>query len=406
MTTLSTSDIPALSRLQQRALIVGVIALIAGAVGAVTNIDQFFMSWLIGFLFCLSLSLGCLGLLMLQHLSGGQWGMVGRRVFEAGSRLLPVVALLFVPLLFGMPKIFVWARPEAVAGSHILQMKAPYLNVSFFVVRAVIYFLFWMLLVVLLNRWSAAQDHGEGVTKRDSVRYRKVSAPGLLFLVITVTFASIDWVMSLEPEWFSTIFGLLWIAGYGLTGIAFTIVVLAAIHRENPVGSLLTPRHFHDLGKLLLAFTMLWAYLSFSQFLIIWSGNLPEEIPWYVERIRGAWGAIAIALVVFHFFVPFGLLLSADLKKRSSMLQKLAVFILVMRLIDLIWYVSPSFRHMAPERAGVAHSLIPMHWMDFAIPVGLTGLWVFLFVRQLRSRALFPMNDPYLKEAFASHDAH
>jgi hypothetical protein len=406
MQPLSTSDLPALGRLQQRALIVGAIALIAGAVGAATNIDQFFASWLIGFLFCLSLSLGCLGLLMLQHVSGGQWGMVGRRAFEAGSRLLPVVALLFVPLLFGMPKLFVWARPEAVASSHVLQMKAPYLNVSFFVVRAVVYFLFWMLLVVLLNRWSAAQDNGEGVTKLDSVRYRKVSAPGLLFLVITVTFASIDWVMSLEPEWFSTILGLLWIVGYGLTGLAFTIIVLEAIHRDNPAGSLVTPRHFHDFGKLLLAFVMLWAYLSFSQFLIIWAGNLPEEIPWYIERIRGSWGAIAIALVVFHFFVPFGLLLSADLKKKSNLLQKLAWFILVMRLVDLIWYVSPAFRHTTPEGAGAAPSLMPMHWMDIAIPIGLTAIWVFLFVRQLRTRPLFPLNDPYLKEAFAHHDAH
>ena len=405
MQTLSTSDVPSLGRLQQRALIVGVIGLMAGGIGAAMNLDQFFMSWLIGFLFCLSLSLGCLALLMLQHISGGQWGMVGRRVFEAGSRMLPIVALLFVPLLFGLPKVFVWAQPEAVAGSHVVQMKTAYLNVSFFVIRAVIYFLFWMLLVVLLNRWSAAQDNGEGVTKHDSVRYRKVSAPGLLFLVITVTFASVDWVMSLEPEWFSTIFGLLTIAGYGLTGIAFTIVVLAAIDRDRPAGSLLTPRHFHDFGKLLLAFTMLWAYLSFSQFLIIWSGNLPEEIPWYIARIRGSWGAVAILLVVGHFFLPFALLLSADIKKRSGLLAKVAIFILVMRLIDLIWYVAPAFRHMAPEGAGGTHSVIPMHWMDIAIPVGLTGLWVFLFVRQLRTRSLFPMNDPYLKEAFA-HDAH
>ena len=406
MQTLSTSDVPSLGRLQQRALIVGVIGLIAGGIGAAMNLDQFFMSWLIGFLFCLSLSLGCLALLMLQHISGGQWGMVGRRVFEAGSRMLPIVALLFVPLLFGLPKVFVWAQPEAVAGSHVVQMKTAYLNVSFFVIRAVIYFLFWMLLVVLLNRWSAAQDNGEGITKHDSVRYRKVSAPGLLFLVITVTFASVDWVMSLEPEWFSTIFGLLTIAGYGLTGIAFTIVVLAAIDRDRPAGSLLTPRHFHDFGKLLLAFTMLWAYLSFSQFLIIWSGNLPEEIPWYIARIRGSWGAVAILLVVGHFFLPFALLLSADIKKRSGLLAKVAIFILVMRLIDLIWYVAPAFRHMAPEGAGGTHSVIPMHWMDIAIPVGLTGLWVFLFVRQLRTRSLFPMNDPYLKEAFAHHDAH
>jgi hypothetical protein len=405
MQTLSTSDVPALGRLQQRALIVGIIALIAGAAGAAMNTDQFFMSWLIGFLFVLSLTLGCLGLLMLQHISGGQWGMVGRRIFEAGSRMLPVVALLFVPLLFGMPKVFLWARPEAVASSHILQDKAPYLNFTFFLIRAIVYFLFWLLCTVLLNRWSAEQDSGQAVNKVDSIRFRKVSAPGLLFLVITVTFASVDWVMSLEPEWFSTIFGLLTIAGYGLTGIAFTIIVLAAIDRDRPAASLLTPRHFHDLGKLLLAFTMLWAYLSFSQFLIIWSGNLPEEIPWYVERIRGSWGAVAILLVVGHFFLPFALLLSADLKKRSALLQKVAAFILVMRLVDLIWYVAPSFRHMVPEGAGT-HGLMPMHWMDIAIPVGLTAIWVFLFVRQLRTRSLFPLNDPYLKEAFAHHDAH
>jgi hypothetical protein len=405
MHTLSPSDVPALGRLQQRALIVGAIALIAGAVGAVTNLDQFFLSWLIGFLFCLSLTLGCLALLMLQHLSGGQWGMVGRRVFEAGSRMLPVVALLFVPLLFGLPKIFLWARPEAVSASHILQQKVAYLNFSFFVARAVIYFLFWLLCVTLLNKWSAQQDRGEAVSKADSVRFRKVSAPGLLFLVITVTFASVDWVMSLEPEWFSTIFGLLTIAGYGLTALAFATIVLAAIDRERPAGSLLAPRHFHDFGKLLLAFTMLWAYLSFSQFLIIWSGNLPEEIPWYIARIRGGWGVVAIALVVGHFFIPFTLLLSADLKKRSATLQKVAAWILAMRLIDLIWYVSPSFRHMAPEGAGTHAPLLPMHWMDIAIPVGLMGVWVFLFVRQLRSRPLFPVNDPYLKEAFA-HDAH
>jgi hypothetical protein len=406
MHTLSTSDVPALGRLQQRALIVGVIALLAGAAGAATNLDQFFLSWLIGFLFCLSLTLGCLALLMLQHLSGGQWGMVGRRIFEAGSRQLPVMALFFVPLLFGLPRLFLWARPEAVASNHILQMKAAYLNVPFFIGRAVFYFAFWMLCMLLLNKWSAQQDSGEAVSKVDSVRFRKVSAPGLLFLVITVTFASVDWVMSLEPEWFSTIFGLLTIAGYGLTGLAFTIVVLAAIDREHPAGSLLAPRHFHDFGKLLLAFTMLWAYLSFSQFLIIWSGNLPEEIPWYIARIRGSWGAVAIALIVGHFFIPFTLLLSADLKKRSGTLQKVAAFILVMRLVDLIWYVAPSFRHVAPETAEGVHAIVALHWMDIAIPVGLAGVWVFLFVRQLRARALFPLNDPYLKEAFANEAAH
>jgi hypothetical protein len=181
--------------------------------------------------------------------------------------------------------------------------------------------------------------------------------------------------------------------------------VLSAIDRDHPQGTLLTPRHFHDFGKLLLAFVMLWAYLSFSQFLIIWAGNLPEEIPWYIARIRGSWGAVAILLVVGHFFLPFGLLLSAGLKKRSATLAWVAVWVLVMRLVDLIWYVAPAFRHFSGEGEH-GPGLIPMHWMDIAIPVGLTALWFYLFFRQLGSRPLFPVNDPYLKETFAHEAAH
>ena len=404
MQTLPLTDVPALGRLQQRALVVGALGLLAAIVGAATDLDQFFRSWLIGFLFCLSLTLGSLGLLMLQHLSGGQWGLVGRRIFEAGSRTLPVVIVLFVPVLFGLKRIFLWADATRVQADHILQMKAPYLNPTFFVVRAVIYFAFWLLCVWLLNKWSADQDRGIGITKRDSVRFRKLSAPGLLLLVLTVTFASVDWIMSVDPHWFSTIFGLLTIAGYGLTALALTIVVLAMMAPALPHAHL-GARQFHDLGKLLLAFVMLWAYLSFSQFLIIWSGNLPEEIPWYVQRIRGGWGAVAILLIVGHFMLPFALLLSRNLKRAAPTLAKLAVFVLVMRLFDLIWLVAPTFSHATPGEAAAHVPAFPLHWMDLVIPIGLTAIWIFLFARQLRARALFPSNDPYFKDAFA-HEAH
>ena len=222
------TDSPALARFQQRALIVGGIGLVASPIGAVMDFDQFLHSWLIGFLFCLGLTLGSLALLMLQHLSGGQWGLVSRRIFEAATRTLPIVALFFIPILLRLPVIFEWARPEA-ADNAIIQAKAGYLNQGFFIVRAVLYFAFWMLLMVLLNRWSAEQDRGQATTPADSVRFRTVSAPGLLFLVLTVTFASVDWIMSLDPEWFSTIFGLLTIAGWGLTSFALTIVVLALV---------------------------------------------------------------------------------------------------------------------------------------------------------------------------------
>ena len=394
-TQVEFTDSPALASFQQRALIVGIIGLVASAAGAVMNFDQFLRSWLIGFLFCLGLTLGSLALLMLQHLSGGQWGLVSRRVFEAATRTLPIVALFFVPILLRLPAIFEWAGPEA-AENQIIHAKAGYLNPRFFIIRAVIYFVFWLFCIVMLNRWSAEQDRGRGTTPADSVRFRKVSAPGLLFLVITVTFASVDWVMSLDPEWFSTIFGLLTIAGWGLTALALTIVVLSKVDRDNVLRGVLKPRHFHDLGKLLLAFTMLWAYLSFSQFLIIWSGNLPEEIPWYVRRTTGSWGYVAIALVIGHFALPFLLLLSQDLKKRSGLLARVAMFIILMRLVDLIWLVAPEFH------AGAG---IPIHWLDVTVPVGLTGIWLFLFARNLRSRAMLPVNDPYFREAFA-HELH
>jgi hypothetical protein len=390
------TDVPALARLQQRALILGAIGLLAGAVGGVMNPDQFFRSWLIGFLFCLGLTMGSLALLMLQHLSGGQWGLMGRRVFEAASRNLPLVVLFFIPLLFRLPGVYHWAEPGVTAHDVILQKKAGYLNVWFFIGRAVVYFCVWMLCTFLLNRYSAAQDRNEaGVVPGDTRRVRAVAAPGLLAYALTATFASVDWIMSLDPHWYSTIFGLLFIVGHGLTAFAFVIAVLALLSKTEPVSAYLTSRHFHDYGKLLLAFVMLWAYLSFSQFLIIWSGNLPEELPWYLERIRGSWGYVALLLVFGHFALPFTMLLSRNLKKRPSLLAKVAIGILLMRLVDLIWLVAPSFEHHG----------FPIHWMDVAIPLGLAGVWLFLFVRQLQSRPLLPLNDPFFKETFA-HEAH
>jgi hypothetical protein len=235
------------------------------------------------------------------------------------------------------------------------------------------------------------------------VRFRRVSAPGLLLLVLTVTLASVDWIMSLDPHWYSTIFGLFIVVGQALSALAFTIAVLALIARSGALGGLLQAGHFHDLGKLMLAFVMLWAYLAFSQFLIIWSGNLPEEIPWYIERIRGAWGAVALLLVIGHFALPFALLLSRDLKRHGNLLSRVAIFVIAMRLVDLIWLVAPTFSY----GEGEAHPgfSLPVHWMDIVLPIGLAGLWLFLFARHLRSRALLPFNDPYFKEAFA-HESH
>jgi hypothetical protein len=390
------TDVPALARLQQRALIVGVIGLLAGAVGAATDLEQFYRSWLIGFIFCLGLSMGSLALLMLQHLSGGQWGLVGRRIFEAASRTLPLVVIAFVPIIFGLSHVFRWAEPGIAAGDAMIAKKAAYLSPAFFIIRAVIYFAIWLLCAFLLNKYSAAQDRNEsGVTPADTRKFRVVSAPGLLVYALTATFASVDWIMSLDAHWYSTIFGLLFIGAQGLSSFAFVIAILALLAKTEPMASYLSSRHFHDLGKLMFAFVMLWAYFAFSQFLIIWGGNLTEEIPWYLERLRGGWGYVALLIVFGHFALPFTLLLSRNLKRKPALLAKVAIGILVMRLVDLIWLIAPNFEHHG----------FPINWMDVAIPVGLVGLWVFLFTRQLRSRSLLPFNDPYFKEAFA-HDAH
>jgi hypothetical protein len=390
---LTTIDETGIAQLQQRALVVGVAGAVIGALGILLHPEDVMPSWLIGFMFTLGLSLGCFALLMLQHMTGGHWGLVTRRIFEAGSSLLPLCALLFVPVAVFTPKLYLWARPEAVAADKILQFKAPYLNWEFFVLRAVVYFVVWIFCAMLLNKWSAQQDRGEvGITEADSRRFRVVSAPGLLVYVILLSLAAVDWMMSLDPHWYSTIYGLILVVGQGLSALSFAVAVLALLLTREPMSSVLQARHFHALGKLMLAFVMLWAYFSFSQFLIIWSGNLPEEIPYYLERLRGGWQYVSLGLVLGHFVLPFCLLLSQDLKKRPKLLARVAWFIVAIRLYDLIWLIAPTFHHDGG---------FPISLANVGVPLALGGLWVYLFAVQYRKRALLPVNDPFFKAMLA-----
>ncbi len=389
---LTVIDTPGIESLQRRGLIVGVAGAVIGGLGVVLQPDQFAPSWLIGFMFCLGLSLGSFALLMLQHMSGGQWGLVSRRIFEAGSRLLPYCAVLFIPVVVLAPKLYLWAQPEAVRTDAILQAKAPYLNVQFFVIRAVVYFGVWLVCSMLLNKWSAQQDAGQvGITEADTRRFRVVSAPGLLVYVLLISLAGVDWVMSLTPHWYSTIFGLILVVGQGLSALSLAVAVLAILVTREPMSGLLKASHFHDLGKLMLAFVMLWAYFSFSQFLIIWAGNLPEEIPYYLDRMRGGWHYLSLALIFGHFVLPFCLLLSQDLKKRPKLLARIAWFIVAIRLYDLIWLVAPTFNQ----------GRFPISLANIGVPLALGGLWIFLFAGQLRKRTLVPVNDPYFKHMLA-----
>lgn len=377
---------PQLDRLQRQSLVIGVVGLLLYTVGGWANPEQFFRSYLLAYVFWVGISLGSLGVVMLHHLTGGGWGFVIRRLLESGTRTLPLMALLFVPLLFGMSDLYVWARPDAVAADEILQHKSAYLNPSFFMLRTAIYFAAWIGVASLLNRWSGEQDRtaAPGLTRR----LQLLSGPGLVLYGLTVTFASVDWVMSLEPHWFSSIYGILFMVGQGLASLAFATALAVALADRPPLSELVSPARLHDLGNLLLAFVMLWTYIAFSQFLIIWSGNLPEEIPWYLHRTGGGWQWIGLFLLAFHFALPFLLLLSRQIKRDARMLMIVSAAIIAMRLVDLYWLVVPAFH---PDG-------VRLHWMDLAAPVGIGGLWMAVFAWQLKQRPLVPIHDPRLKE--------
>ncbi len=376
-----------LRQLRIRAGGIGLLGLIAMIIGAVASPDQFFRSYLWSYIFVFGISAGCLAWLMIQHLTGGAWGVVIRRPAEAATRTLPLLALLFVPIAFGVPSLYQWAHPNIVAADEILQHKRVFLNLQFFLVRAAIYLGGLSLLGWFLNRWSAAQDR-QGCTTAHRMMSR-LSAPGLIFWGFAVTFISIDWVMSLDPHWFSTMFGLLFVVGQGLSSLAFLIAVLVMLSHSRPMSEILTPRHLHDIGKLLLANVMIWAYFSFSQFLVIWAGNLPAEIPWYQERLRDGWQYVGLLLVLGHFVLPFALLLSRDLKRNFKLLAGIAVFIQCMRAVDVYWLVAPD----------AAKGPLAVSWLDFATLLGLGGIWLAYFLMQLEKRPLMPQNDIELAEA-------
>lgn len=383
-------------RIQQLALAMGAVFLALLVIGAVGNRVQFFRSYLYGFTFWLGIAVGSLALLMLQHLTGGGWGLVIRRTLEAATRTLPLMLVLFIPIVAGAKWLYPWTHPEELAAHPSLVEKADrYLNVPFFTVRAALYFAIWLILAFYLNRWSLQQDRiADGGS---ATRMRVLSGPGMVLLILTVTFASLDWYMSLEPEWFSTIYGFIFVAAWAMSALAFVIAVVALLSEHEPMNRVLAPLHFHDLGKLLLALVMLWAYFAFSQFLIIWSGNLPEEIEWYLPRIRNGWGAVAFTVVLLHFALPFLLLLSRSLKRNPYRLVMVAALILVMRLVDLLWMLAPSF----------TGEHLYISWMDVVAPLAIGGLWISTFLWQLAKRSLIPINDPQyesvLEQAQAAH---
>ncbi len=380
-------------RLQQRALVAGIVGFVLIAIGYMRTPDQFYHSYLIAFMFVLGLSLGSLGLLMLQHLTGGHWGIVIRRPLEAAALSLPFVAVLFLPIALGMKYLYKeWLEAPKTGEGALSHLQQSYLNTNAFLLRAVIYFAIWLLLVFIFDRWSKRQD----VDREDRALRRHIkmmAGPGIILYVFVMTFAAIDWVMSLSPHWASTIYGFLFVVGQLISAMSLMIAIVVLLSRSEPLAGLIQDRHLHDLGKLLLAFVMLWAYFGFSQLLIIWSGNLPEEITFYRSRLYGGWGVVAVIVLVFHFFVPFFLLLSRDLKRNAKLLPKVAIWLIVMRLVDLFWLTRPEFTSNAMP-----------NWLDIAAPLALGGLWLYFFAFNLKRQPLLPLGDPKLEEAIEHHE--
>jgi len=392
-----------LEALGRRALPFAGVALGVSVLGFLLDRDRLMGSYLFAWLFWLNVALGSMSLAMLHHLTGGAWGLALRRPLEAAARTLPYWAVLFVPIALGAHQLYPWADAEAVAGDEVLRHKAAYLNLPFFLARSVFYFALWSLLAHSLSLWSRRHDQdGDG---RFAVRMRALSGGGLVVLGLTVTFSSIDWAMSLTPHWFSTIYGLIFMIGQALSALALTSALVAWLHDQPPYDRAIQPRTFGDFGNLILAFTMLWGYVNLSQFLIVWSGNLAEETPFYLVREQHGWKAVGLLLVVFHFAIPFLFLLSRARKRDPRRLFRLAAVLFAVRLVDLHYLIGPSLRAGGHGHGThMAASALP-GLLDVSLPLGLGGLWLFLWVRNLKQAPLLPMGEPEVREALGERAA-
>ncbi len=394
-----------ITRLRPLALGIGGIALIVWAFGAYFNTEQAMRSWLLGFIFWGGIGIGSLGVLMLQYLTGGAWGLVIRRIVEAGSRTLPMMVLLFVPLAIGVYTRSIYEWTHLPITDHVMEQRGIFMTPWFWIVRSLIYFALWGVMVHLLNKWGAAQDKTETVEESRLLleRASRFSGPTMVIYCLVVTFAAVDWVLSLDAHWFSTMWGLLFVAGWVLSCLCFSVAVSAFLSDKAPMDAVLGKRHFHDLGKLILALVMVWAYFNFSQFLIIWSGNLPEETGWLLTRMKGGWGYIGVALILFHFAFPFLILLQQDFKRRARWIASLAIFILLMRLVDMFYLIGPSPRIVTD---GMEQGAFYVSWLDFVGPIAVGGLWLWWFFGELGKRPIVPAKDPYFEEAIEHGKGH
>ncbi len=387
---------PVVKTIAQRSLIVGVVFGIVALILAFTRPEEFYRAYLLGFMAWLGVALGSMAILMIRHLTGGGWGVVIRRILGAAMRTVPLLAILFIPIILGMHRLYIWAQPlENVADKHLREHLADitktYLTTNGFIFRAVFYFAIWNLLSYLLSHWSKQTDAAGAPDNTE--KFKVVAGPGLILYGFTISFAAIDWVMSLDPSWISTIFGLVILIGEVLSAMCFAVVVERILYNYKPMSEMLKPDFVHDHGKWMLAFTMVWAYFNFSQWLIIWAGNLPQEITYYVRRLNGGWGSVGLFIVIFHFTVPFAILLSRPFKRDIRRLVWLAAWLIFMRLVDLFWIIEPNFS-----------KTFSVTLADVVVPIAIGGFWLAFFFRNLGALPLLPAYDPSAGEVL--HPAH
>jgi len=390
-------------RLFRNACLLGIAGLVVSLLIAVSvdgGVKRAYHSYLMNFCYFLSLSLGGLVFVMIQHLSRAGWSVVVRRISEAVAANVLFLVVLFVPILFGMHHLFPWTREELVASDPLLQWKQPYLNVPFFIIRCLIYFGVWCGLSYFLLRWSQEQDASRSPAL--TLRMERWSAPGILLFAITVTFASFDLLMSRDPHWFSTIYGVYYFGGSFLGFVSLLPVIFFALRLNGYIRRSVTAEHFHDLGKLMLGFTVFWAYIAFSQFLLIWYADLPEETGWYARRLEGQWGWLSFLLLAGHFIIPFIGLLFRYPKRRLRYLAPWGLFILVMHWLDLYWLSMPEF-YWGVE--GADTGVIPFHLLDLTTLLGIGGFFLAGTIQWLRDCSLIPEGDPRLKESLSFENA-
>jgi hypothetical protein len=371
--------------ISQRSLIVGVIFAVVAIALAVIHPEEFYRAYLLGFMCWLGVALGSMAILMIRHLTGGGWGTVIRRILGAAMRTLPLLAVLFIPVILGVHRLYVWAQPlgniqDKHLREHLEQITQSYLTVNGFIVRAIFYFAIWNLLSFLLSKWSKQTDSHNA--PNNSEKFKAVSGPGLILYGFTISFAAIDWIMSLDPSWISTIFGLIILIGEVLSAMCFAVVVERILFNYKPMSEMLKADFVHDHGKWMLAFIMVWAYFSFSQWLIIWAGNLPAEITFYLKRLNGGWGSIGLILVLFHFAIPFAMLLSRPFKRDIRKLVWVAVWLILMRYVDLFWIIEPNFSRV-----------LVVTLADIVVPIAIGGIWLWYFFRNLAELPLLPAYD-------------